>query len=399
MSILKNITLFVTFAIFVAGCHGSDKKKLAEKEQIVVAKMQTPVQRLYFTGSLSPIATMPVVSPVDGNIVSRNFEYGERVEQGRELFVIDSKTLAENYRKAVNDFIQKKQSYESGKTTFQGTQALFKAGVVAKNDYDNAKTGYENKELDFLQSKYSLEKILKTANVDVNKVSSQKIESLTLADTTKVNALLERHFRNIEIFAPGSGVALFPKKLMSGAAEISGKLETGTSIKEGQLLLSIGDLSGLSAEFNVSEVDIDRIKDKMPVLVTGSAFPGAELKGYVSAVSVQATQGGGGGGLSMYSVSTKIPKVDPEVMKKIRVGMTAKFEIDIKGEPRIMLPVDAVFEDNGRSVVTILDAKNKSHIVPVMTGITTPTDVVIVSGVKPGDKILIPPPEQPKPKK
>lgn len=387
MRIIKFLLLPICVILLVS-CHG-DHKKTKEKTNIIVAREQTPIQRLYFTGSLSPIQTIPVISPVAGNIVKREFEYGERVDKGKVLFVIDSKSLADDYHKDVSDFIQKKQAYETGATSFQGTQVLFKAGVIAKEDYTNDKTSYENKKLDYLEAKYKLEKVLKTANINAQKVDVNKVESLSLADTNRVNELLQKHFRNIEIKAPGSGVALFPKKLMTGASQVSGKLETGYPVKAEQLLLSIGDLSGLSATFNVSEVDIDRIKDNMPVIVTGSAFPGDKLDGYICAVSVQANQDANNGGLSMYSVSIEIPTVKPEVMKKIRVGMTAKFEVDIKGEPRIMIPVDAVFQQNGKSVVTVLDAKNKPHIVPVETGITTPTDVVIISGIKAGDKILV----------
>lgn len=386
---IQKIFLLIGCILVLASCHGDHAKKAEKKEKIVVAQLQTPIQRLYFTGSLSPLETIPVISPVEGNIISRHFEYGERVEKEWLLFVIDSKTLAQEYRKDIKTYIQAKQSFDTKKVSFEGTKALYKAGVIAKNEYDDEKTAYENAQLDFLQAKFSLEKILKTANVDVSKVSSKQIESLTLADTEKVNQLLERHFKHIEITAPGSGVALFPKKRESGDGGVSGKVETGTAVKEGQLLLSIGDLSGLSATFNVSEIDIDKIQDGMPVRVTGSAFPHATLKGYICAVSIQAVQNGDSSGLSMYSVSTKIPQVDPEVMKKIRVGMTAKFEVDIKGTPRIMLPVNAIFQQNGKSFVKIVDPKGKLQIAPVETGITTPTDVVIISGVKVGDKVVI----------
>ena len=55
-----------------------------------------------------------------------------------------------------------------------------------------------------------------------------------------------------------------------------------------------------------------------------------------------------------------------------------------------MLPVNAVTEKNGVSVVTILDAQGKTKTVPVVTGDTTPIDVVIISGIKVGDKVVIP---------
>ena len=271
---------------------------------------------------------------------------------------------------------------------FAGMQSLYDAGAVAKNDYQTNKSQLDNSKLDFLQAEYELEHILRTANVD-----PEKIEKLSISDTDAVNKLLQRRFRHVPIMASGDGIALFPSQKTSSSSgsgdSSSGKLTVGSAVKQDQLLLSIGDLSGLSAVFNASEVDIYRIRVGIPVTVTGSAFPGKELKGVVSSVSAQANQGGSSGGLSMYAVSVKIPNVDPKTMERIRVGMTAKFQIDIDTQSRIMLPLEAVQEKNGQSVVTILDANGKEKEVSVVTGRTTMTDVVIESGIKVGDKVVV----------
>lgn len=384
-SYIKIIILSVGVCLLTA-CHDNNKSHEAQKTQVIVAKLETPIQQLYFTGTLLPITTTAVVSPVAGNISALHFTYGERIQAGQKLLVIDSKQLADNYRKVVKDFLQKKQAFIAGKGSFVGTQALYKAGVISKNEFVTAHTQFENQSLDYLQSQYALEKVLRTADVD-----SKKIEALSLAETKEVNATLERHFRNIQITAPDSGVALFPvaRKSDGSSKSSSGKLMIGDSVKEGELLLSVGDLTGLSATFDVSEIDIDRIHDKMPVIVTGNAFPGTQLKGFVTSVSAQANQGSGSSGLSMFTVSIKMPAVDKKIMDKIRVGMTAKFEVDIESPSRIMLPINAVSEKNGESIVTVVD-HGKNKVVPVVTGDTTPTQVVIISGIKAGDQVLVP---------
>lgn len=386
--LISSVILIVSCACLLSACHKKHKSVDKQHTQIIVAKLQTPIQKLFFSGTLAPITTTAVVSHVAGNISILDFSYGEKIKKAQRLMVIESKPLADNYRKAVNDFLQKKQAYVAGKLTFDGSQALYKAGVMARNDFISARTAYDNKILDYYQSQYALEKVLKTVNVDI-----QSIEALSLDDTTQVNDVLQRHFRHVEIKAPASGVALFPlpsENKSSDDSSASGKLTIGSEIKEGQLLLSIGDLSGLRATFDVSEVDINHIVENMPVIVTGNAFPGAMLHGVVTAVSAQANQGAGnGGGLSMFTVTIEIPVVPPKIMSEIRVGMTAKFEIDLHSTPRIMLPVNAVTQKNGQSVVTILDSKGKQKITSVVTGETTPTQVVIISGIHEGDKVVV----------
>lgn len=385
---MSTIFLFIFVmcnAILLSACHHEQKEKNVEKSNIVIAASDTPIQRLYFSGTLSPINTFAVISPVSGSVVSVNFNYGENVTAGQKLLVLDSKSLSDNYRKAVQDFLQKKQAYIDGKTRFDGNEALYKAGVLAKDTYTSSKTDFENKALDYLQAQYSLEKVLHLAGVD-----PKKIEALSLSDTKRVNQILETRFQHIDILATHSGIALFPLQHQSSSGgHSSGKIIVGDTIKEGQLLLSIGDLSGLSADFDVSEVDIDRIHKGMPVTVTGSAFPGIELKGYISSVSSQANQNGGSG-LSMYAVGIKIPNVTAAEMQKIRVGMTAKFQVDIKLPAHILLPIAAVKNQNGETVVTIVDASGKQKTVPVVTGETTLTHVVIISGIQPGDKVVVP---------
>lgn len=388
MRVQKIFLILLLLPVFVVMSSCEAKSKSAKKTHIIVAKLETPVQQLYFTGTLNPIKTLPVVSPVAGNIVSMNFTYGERIQNNQLLFVISSSALAESYRKAINDYLQKKQSYVTSQQNFAGMNMLYDAGAIARNDYETNKTQLDNAKLNFLQAQYDLERVLHTANVD-----SEKIEKLTISDTNEVNKLLQRRFRHVEIFSPGAGIALFPAQKStsggSGSDATSGKLTVGSTVKQDELLLSIGDLTGLSAEFNVSEVDIYRIYNGMSVKVTGSAFPGKELHGVISAVSAQANQGGSSDGLSMYAVSVKIPNVEPKTMERIRVGMTAKFEVDIDSQSRIMLPLQAVQEKNGMSYVTILDASGKEKEVTVVTGRTTMTDVVVENGIKVGDKVVV----------
>ena len=137
-----SIIVFLSGIFCLTSCHDHQKKTAAAQTQIIVAKMQTPVSRLYYSGTLLPIENTIVESEVAGIIKKVNFSYGERIVAGEKLIVISSKPLADDYRKAVNDFLKAKQDYVTGQTTFAGEKALNAAGVVAKNDYDSAQAQY-----------------------------------------------------------------------------------------------------------------------------------------------------------------------------------------------------------------------------------------------------------------
>lgn len=385
--------IFIIVTIFsVGGCQKDEGKKTEEQQpNIVVAKRQTPVIKLFFSGALEPIDTFPVVSPLDARVAAIKFDYGENVIKGQELFLLSSEQLADNYRKAVTDYLQKKDSYNNGVESYQGSLALYKAGIVSQETFNTAKSQYENTVLSFFQSRYQLETVLRHANIDI-----KNIEGLSLADTDKINKILHRRFRNIIVKAPGTGVALFPTQDQTSNGtdgdQKSGKLEVGTQLKKGQLMLNIGDLSGLSVKISVNEININKIKVGMPAIITGDAFPEYTLKGHVSEVATQAipTQGGDGGGLSTFSVHVSIPKITEQERKVIRVGMTAKIQINIKEKSQIVLPMQAVVVKNGQSQVTIMDEKGQRRTIIVETGSTTPEgNIVIYKGIKPGDKVIV----------
>ena len=382
-------------AMLLIGCKEKTKTTKKLGPTTVTAKLQSHVTKLYYKGSLAPIKTSSVLSPVDGRITTLFFQYGDAIKKGQKLALINSTKLADDYRQAVTKFLQAKEAYNNSAQSLQGTEALHKAGVISDDQYSTSRSQSDTNALNFYQARYDLEKVLRKAGIP-----SEEIEKLQITEAKVVSRVLQRKFSSIAVKALADGVALFPVQDQSSSddggknSDHSGKLAVGSEVKEGQLILSIGDLSGFSATLQVSEININRLKPGLKVVVTGDAFPGITLHGSVRSVARQAnpSQSGGGGGssLSMFNIEVAIPNITKAERASIHVGMTADFEIDIKSPAKILLPIKAVFQKDGQSMVTIIDAKTgQQKTVPVITGDTTLTDVSIVKGVKPGDKVVI----------
>lgn len=385
----KLIWVISLFALLLSGC---DKKtqpgSTAPQESIVIAQLKNETTHLYYKGTLGPIKTNSVLSPADGTVSQLLFKYGDFVKKDQTLFVINSEKLADDYRDAVTKYLQAKDAYANGKTSFAGTEALHKAGVISNDEYQTSKSQYQTSIMNYYQAKFDLEKILAQANIDPN-----TIEKLTIVDTNAVNQILQRQFSNIIVRSPGDGVALFPVGNDSSSdGDKSGKLVDGAAVKQGQLLLSIGDLSGFSATVQVSEININKITPGLKAVVTGDAFPGMTLNGIVTSVANQANpdQSGSNSSLSLFNIVVEIPNITDAQRKVIHVGMTANIEISIQNPSRIILPISAVFQKNGQNFVTIVDPKTKARKdVPVVTGDTTITGVIIISGINAGDQVVV----------
>lgn len=386
------LIILLSLMLLISGC--GDNKETAKKKKLVIvtAKLKSTTTQLYYKGTLQALKNIPVLSPVDGTITELHFKYGGAIKAGQLLAVINSVKLASDYRQAVSKFLQAKESFETTKRSFQGTAVLHKAGIISTDEYMTSKSQLETNTLNFYQAKYDLEKVLKKAGIPL-----QEIEKLSIIDTKEVAKILQKKFTHIVVKAAGAGVALFPTKDQSSSDSSSngksnGKLSVGSQVKEGQLILSIGDLSGFSATLQVSEININRMKTGLKAIITGYAFPGITLHGTVTSVAKQANpqEGGASSSLSLFNIVVQIPNITAAQRKVIHVGMTANFEIDIKNPSRIMLPIKAVFHKNGQAMLTIVDPKtgNKKNV-PIVTGSTTLSEVEIVDGVKAGDKVII----------
>lgn len=380
----------VVFCAALVGCNKKGADAAKKHATVITATMQTPVTNLYWNGTLEPISHVSVFSPTDGRITKLHFVYGQRVDKNQLLAVLSSPTLSDKYHKAIADYLQKKDAYANAVETFQGNLALYKAGVISRSEFLSDRSTYETTVLGFFQSRFELGRLLKEVGV-----KAKTIEGLNISDHEKVHKLLTVQFKDIKVTSPATGIALFPLEEHGSTSEkASGKLQEGTEVKRQQLMLSIGDMSGLSVEVSVGEASINRLKPGMPATITSDAFPGTTLKGKIVSVASQAdpSSGGGSSGQSDFKVVIDVSSVPEKARKLIRVGMTAKVQVAIKGKKSVMLPINAIIQKGGQRFVAVQSASNPAQFkqVSIETGSTTPDGkVVVLSGVKAGDKVRV----------
>ena len=366
----------------------SNKNGNADVKTLVVSK-KSYITQLFFNGTIQPIEIVPVTTAVEGVITGKFFEFGQSVKQGDKLFTMESKKLQDDYQDAFTDFIGKKQSYLAALTKYRNTQNLFKEGIVSSDSFRGDRDAFDTANLAYFRSQQKLNRIIKQVP-GLNK----DLTELKPSDFAQIKKILSESHNRLAITAATSGVALFPKKTGSqNDASDETDIDVGSNVKEGQVLVSIGDLSGFSIPISVNEVDINRVKAGQAVTVTGDSFPKIQLKGIVKSVDAQAKDAGEGGegSLAKFTVTVVVPKVSAQESKQVHVGMSAKVELTIQNPPAIMIPINAVSQSNGASSVQLMDANGKVQSVPVSTGQTSPDgQVAIESGLKAGDKIVLP---------
>ena len=143
---------------------------------------------------------------------------------------------------------------------------------------------------------------------------------------------------------------------------------------------SIKDSDSVDIEINVTESVIGKINVGTDAKIDIKSAGLEDVKGTVSVAGEAKNDATG-----MFTVKISIPNED----KKIKVGMLANISITTeKVEDTLIIPADAVFQDNDEYFVYIAEgetAKKKT----VETGVTDGKSIEILSGIKAGDKVIV----------
>lgn len=378
MKYYYRIIVILVMALSLQAC---SREPRVEGGHVVTVQPHASANTLFYSGTIQPIRTLVVTTAADGAVVEMPFQYGEKVEAGQLLFLISSSKFLTDYKSALLQYIKAKSEFNTGQTQLSESTFLHKNKLISDDEYKMKQSSYYAAQLGLLQAKDTLQNLLQQLDIkDVN------LYSLTIADIDKITQRMQEvSSENLRVISPASGVILAASK----SEDETKKVMKGDVVKQGDVLAVIGDMTGLSVRIKVNELTVNQLASGQKVKVTGIAFPDDTLNGNILRVERQGESTGGG--LPTFTVEVVVPKLTLAQQKIIHAGMSAKVEIDIEEEPQIMIPITAVTEKNGDSFVTVYDEKiDKTREVLVKTGKTTIDSVAIISGLKAGDKIVVP---------
>ncbi len=386
---------------------------------------QAMSSRVALTGKLQPLQTVNVNTPLTGRVGSVNFQYGDVVAAGQVLVVMDTSEALVKSREARSAFIKANEAYQqvldwehgpdmtgarrsltraklaldAQRKSLDENERLFAKGIIPANDYESAKQQFTGQQLDYQAAEEDLKAMRnkgKSGNLEVARIDM---------DNAQVRLRqVEAEMAQATVRSPVAGIVLKPSAGGGGSGGSGGgagkpsKLALkGESFQQGEILLAIGDLAGLSVATKVDEVDVTKLRQGQKAQVTGDAFPGITLVGTVRNVSPLADEGESRG-LPSFVINVTVDSVTPEQRQRTLVGMSANLEILTYEKPdALMVPVAAVLVDAaGKRAVRRKKADGGVEEVPVQTGYTTLDAVEITQGLKAGDVVELLPAVLPK---
>ena len=306
------------------------------------------------------------------------------------------KTAEANVAKAKADLEQKRLDWER-------EQPLYKAGIVAKSDFDAKKAAYDT-------DVASLDQAMAALNQAKANTASARGHLQTQVATLRSN----QNALDLTI-----AVAPFDAIVTNMPVREGETVVEGIQNAEGSTLMTLADMSVVTAEVKVDETDIVNVQIGQPADVTVDALPGKIFKGHVTLVGDQALLRSTGMATSTSTSGTEEAKDFKVVVtldapsNELRPGLSTTAKITTAHKPDVLsLPIQALTmvdpkADAAKSGVQAASAakstpvqgvyvldkdksgKLRAKFVPVTTGITGSTDIEALSGLKEGDEIVI----------
>jgi len=385
--------------------HRSAAEPLNTAEQWLAVKPDALVHQIGLVGKIEPDTTLTLTAPFDGNVQANLVEQGQRVDAGQVLLRMDPALLEVQLRDALSALlkarrtVQEMQDWDSSPTVSRTRRSLrtaqmsagntqrkltesenlFQRGIIPRNELDDLKQQTQQQQLDLIAARDELQQALDQGKGEYRQIADMELTNATV----KYDALYQQlegkevkaPFSGIVVPAPGSGNAA------QGAGNSNAPVQAGSKVSQGQVLFGLANIERLKIVAKVSELDINQLHQGQAVEVMGDGFDGERLNGSVSVVSGLAIAGDTQGS-AQFPVSLSIPRLTPQQLQRVRLGMSARLTIvTYNNAQAIVIPSQAIQPD---MTVEYRPAMDKPvERVTVTTGQSTPQGVEVF-GLKPG---------------
>ncbi len=399
-------------------------------------KPQDLVSLVTASGEIRPLVLSNVLGEGFGKITEIAIKEGDKVRKGDVLLRVENiqptadveaqraalastesavKAAEASYRSAQAELTQRQADFEKSKFDWERAQQLFKDELISKQEYDARKAAFDGA----------------TASIDVSqaRVAQTRAEMERSRSVLNQNsAMLTRardQLRKTTYTAPINGTVTYVP-VHVGENVIAGVVNSTA----GSYLMTIADMSVVTAEVKVDETDIINVKQGQKVDITIDALPGRTFHGRVTEVGSQAVLRTSGLATTQTTAGTQEAKDfkvvitldDPPESLRPGLSTTAKIKTaerdDVLAIPMQALAVrtradleEAQKEAEGKgggAGVTLAASKapegidpkkdeiqgvfvvrdGKAEFVEVKTGITGITDIEVLSGLQEGDQIV-----------
>ena len=335
----KYILVFLLLFIFTA-CKKDTEEEIIRPVKIQeINSSQNENLNIDFPAQISPTQKTILAFKYAGKIKSINFESGDFVKKGQVIATIDDSDYKVNLEAFSKKYEAANAVVQNAEAQFYRAEKLYKGGAMPKKDYDNA-----------LMQKNVAISTLKEASAGLENARN------TLNDT--------------KIIAPYDGY--IDKKIV----------EVGAIVPEGGPVISFisNDITDISV--NASLKDIEYIKNASDINFKDNSTE------KIYTLKVKSIAQNPDSINLTYPVTFTFLNLEKD--EKFLSGQTGTVTISVKNNenPEILIPLNALFEDNGSNVYLFKNGIAVKTAVEIGE-LRETNKISIVKGLKIGDKVIV----------
>lgn len=246
-------------------------------------------------------------------------------------------------------------------------------------------------ESDVKQAKMALERVRRKASADIVQAEADLVakKSEFQREKSKLDKAISQ-IQKTKIYAPADGMVIYATTAKGGWRGNADPLAAGQDVSERQELIHLPKTASMLAEVKVHESSLAKVKVGLPVTITVDALSDRSYTGRVVSISPlpDAASLWLNPDLKLYTVIIHID----ENGGNLRTGMSCRAEIEVEHyEEAVYVPIQAVIRIDGRQAVYV-SSKGSVRPRPVETGLDNNRMVRIISGLEPGEEVLLAPP-------
>lgn len=339
-----------------------------ETAAVTTAYPTQALTTLNATGRVVAWRKASVSTKATGRLEWLGVQEGSRVKSGEVIARLENLDVAAARDSALASANASRANLEQGEAEMRDADSSYKR---AQDLY--AKKFISEASLDTARARYEKAK----ATISSLKASIGVAEANARQASVSVEQTLIR--------APFDGIVLTKN---ANVGDIITPFSSATDSKGA--VVNMADMDTLEVEADVSEASISKIKEGMPAEIQLDAYPDVRLLGEVSRIvpTVDRTK-------ATLLVKVKFVEKDARVLPDMsaKVGFLSRAP---KGDERkavVAVRPEAIVKRGDKSVVFLLDDKNTVKEVAVGTPAKL-GDLMQVTGVKAGDKVVLNPPER-----
>lgn len=435
MSTKKIVLLAVVVLVLIGVIVGTILHGQANVTKVATGKVvrEDLVSVVSGTGQIKPKTYVNIGATAFGRITHLNVKEGDHVKAGAVLASIESvqpaatvaaqqATIASS-RTDVNSFVaaektaeaniaQAKADLEQKRLDFGRAQGLYNEKLIAKQDFDSKQAAFD----------------MASATLSQRQAAQAQAEAQTASQRAHVNQAVASQRSNYDALDKTISRAPFDGLVTNVPVREGETVVLGIQNALGSTLMTLADMSVITAEVKVDETDIVNVRLNQPAIVSIDALPGRTFKGHVTEVGDQALLRTTGIATSQSTTGTeeakdfKVVVTLDEVSDELRPGLSATAKLTTAHEANALtLPIQALVqrdpaaekaaaESTGKhsSTASAETPANKSksqpvqgvyivakdrkktlaRFTPVKTGVTGATEIQVLSGLNDGEEIV-----------